>query len=99
MGPTEDELGPDDVEDDGWFESGDVDGFDSDDVVLDEADDESSAHATPGVAAIAPPTPSATAKAPTRPMYLAYAVFAIGRVPALRPAESFAESEQGIALA
>ena len=32
------------------------------------------AHATPGEFAIAAPMPSATAKAPTRPMYLAYPV-------------------------
>ena len=46
--------------------------FDSDEVDLEEADDdESSAHATPGVVARAPPMPNATASAPTRPMYLA----------------------------
>ena len=33
--------------------------------------EESSAQATPGLVTTAPPTPSATAKAPTRPMYLA----------------------------
>ena len=38
------------------------------------AGEDSSARATPGAMAIAPPTPSATAKAPTRPMYLEYAV-------------------------
>ena len=42
----------------------------------DEFDSEavSSAHATPGVVAMAPPMPSATARAPTRPMYLPYTV-------------------------
>jgi len=53
----------------------DSDEFDSDEVA-DEFDSEavSSAHATPGVVAMAPPMPSATARAPTRPMYLPYTV-------------------------
>ena len=38
----------------------------------DAADGESSAHATPGVVTNAPPMPSATARAPTRPTYRAY---------------------------
>ena len=37
-----------------------------------EAEDDSSAQATPGAAVIAPPIPSATANAPTRPMHLEY---------------------------
>jgi len=46
--------------------------FDPVAVELDEGDDEeSSAHATPGVVATAPPTPSAIASAPTRPTHLA----------------------------
>ena len=54
-------------------------GFESDAVELEEAvDEDSSANATPGVVATAPLTPSATARAPTRPMYLAYAVVIIG---------------------
>ena len=64
--------------DDGSDSEEDDDEFDSDEVELEEADDEeSSAHATPGVVATAPPTPSATAKAPTRPMYLAYGVVTV----------------------
>jgi hypothetical protein len=39
-----------------------------------EEDGDSSAQATPGEVAIAPPMPSATASAPTRPMYLEYIV-------------------------
>jgi hypothetical protein len=38
----------------------------------DGADGESSAHAIPGVVTKAPPMPSATARAPTRPTYRAY---------------------------
>ena len=85
-------------------------GFDSDTVELEEADDEpSSAHATPGVVAIAPLTPSASARAPTRPMYLAYAVggagldgserefseFAVGRV-AVGPSRLFSRGGHAI---
>jgi hypothetical protein len=66
-------------------------GFDSDAVELEEADDEeSSAHATPGVVATAPLTPSATARAPTRPMYLAYAVGVVGLEFAERELSEFA---------
>jgi hypothetical protein len=74
--PEEVEVGldPDDV--------GVNDGSDEDDTEVDSDVDElvesdvetSSAHATPGVVVTAPLTPSATASAPTRPMYLAYAL-------------------------
>jgi hypothetical protein len=37
---------------------------------LDEPESDGPAHATPGVAATAAPTPKATAKPPTRPTYL-----------------------------
>jgi len=72
VGRVDDELDAEDVDVD---ESSDAEedavGFDSDAVELEESDDESSAHATPGVVATAPLTPRATARAPTRPMYLA----------------------------
>lgn len=48
-------------------------GLSDPDVPEPEFVEESSAHATPGVVT-APATPSATAKAPTRPMYFAYPV-------------------------
>ena len=82
VGSIDDELDPEDVDvDDGSdaVEGEDDVGFDSESVELEEADDgDSSAHATPGVVATAPLTPSATARAPTRPMYFAYAVVMTG---------------------
>ena len=77
----EDDDGSDAEEGEGdvGFESEAVELFESEAVELEEAvDEDSSAHATPGVVATAPLTPSATARAPTRPMYLAYAVVIIG---------------------
>jgi hypothetical protein len=51
---------------------------DSADVLEESVDDElvGSASATPGLVVIATPSPSATAKAPTRPTYLAYPIVA-----------------------
>lgn len=76
VGLVEEELDAGDVDvDDPPDAEEDAVGFDSDAVEPEDADDEeSSAHATPGVVATAPLMPSATARAPTRPMYLAYAV-------------------------
>ena len=45
----------------------------SDDELVDE-ESVGPAHATPGVVAIATPTPKATAKPPTRPTYVAYPI-------------------------
>ena len=78
MDAAVDPVAPDDEVD-----ADDADFEDSSDAEEDAADpdpdpdavgDDSSAHATPGTEAIAPPTPSAIARAPTRPMYLEYAV-------------------------
>jgi hypothetical protein len=65
----EDDPGVDDgsAEDDSWFDSDE----------LEESDvEDSSAQATAGVVAIAPLIPRATARAPMRPMYLAYEILA-----------------------
>jgi len=78
VGSGDDELDPDGVRVGDGYRDGLVDAgcaddvsFDPVEVVLDEgADGESLADASPGWAATAP-TPSATAKAPTRPMYRA----------------------------
>jgi len=69
---------------DGEFDAEDVeadDASDAEEAAVDpadasdaEEDGDSSAQATPGEVAIAPPMPSATASAPTRPMYLEYIV-------------------------
>ena len=48
-----------------------ADSFDDGDALVDVVAG-SSAHATAGLLATAPPTPSATARAPTRPTCLAY---------------------------
>ena len=91
---------PVDVEPDVEPVEPDVDSDDEPDVVLDSDFDEESdadgedvepasdgsASATPGVFAIAAPTPSATASAPTRPMYFAVPIV----VPS--PGESGADS-------
>ena len=92
VGMVDDELDAEDVDvDDSSDAEVDAVGFDSDAVELEEADDEeSSAHATPGVVATAPLTPSATARAPTRPMYLAYTVGAVGLQFAERQLSEFA---------
>jgi hypothetical protein len=92
VGLVDDELDAEDVDVDDSSDAGvDATGFDSDAVELEEADDEdSSAHATPGVVATAPLTPSATARAPTRPMYLAYTVGAVGLQFAERQLSEFA---------
>jgi hypothetical protein len=72
VGPIDDGLDAEGVEVGGGFDA------DGDDAELVEADDGgSSAHASPGVVATAPPTPSATARAPTRPMYLECDVFTV----------------------
>ncbi len=65
----------DEPEVDDFDDEPEVDDFD-DEPEVDDSDDEldvesGSAHATPGVVAIAIPTPNATANPPTRPMYLA----------------------------
>jgi len=89
--PVDDEFDAEDVDvDDSSDVEVDAVGFDSDAVELEEADDESSAHATPGVVATAPLTPSATARAPTRPMYLAYVVGVVGVAFAERELSEFA---------
>jgi len=49
----------------------------------DELESDGSASATPGMVAIAVPTPSATANAPTRPIYLACPIFGLPSCPAL----------------
>jgi hypothetical protein len=92
VGLVDDELDAEDVDVDDLSDvEVDAAGFDSDAVELEEADDEeSSAHATPGVVATAPLTPSATASAPTRPMYLAYAVGVVGLEFAERGLSEFA---------
>jgi len=69
-GPADDELDADNVD---FDDSSDAE-EDADDLGPDVVDDDSSAQANPGAQAIAPPTPSAIANAPTRPMYLEYAV-------------------------
>lgn len=69
-GLADDELDADDVD---FDDSSDAD-EDADDPGPDVVDDDSSAQASPGAEAMAPPTPSAIANAPTRPMYLEYAV-------------------------
>jgi len=65
------EEDPVDVED---LSDAEEDPVDVEDLSDAEGDDDSSAQATPGAVAIAPPMPSATANAPTRPMYLEYVV-------------------------
>jgi len=60
-----------DADDSSDAEEAAVDPADASDT---EEDGDSSAQATPGEVAIAPPMPSATASAPTRPMYLEYIV-------------------------
>jgi hypothetical protein len=74
FGPSEAACVADVVESDEVVDesvSGDADSFDDGDVLVDVVAG-SSAHATPGLLATAPPMPSATARAPTRPTYLAY---------------------------
>ena len=63
-------LAPVGVVSDDWFASLDVE------LAVADA---SSAHAIAGGVANAPPMPSATARPPTRPMYLAYVVATAGR--------------------
>jgi hypothetical protein len=73
----DDESDESDTDPDGEFFSDDAEsdgGFDDDESDFDEDELESSASATPGHAATAAPTPSATASAPTRPMYFALPV-------------------------
>lgn len=76
----DDESDESDADPDGEFFSDDAESddgeldFDEDDESDDGDELESSASATPGHVATAAPTPSATASAPTRPMYFAFPV-------------------------
>ena len=66
--PCEPDVEPCEPDTEADEESDDEPDADDEDV---EPDSDGSASATPGVFAIAAPTPSATANAPTRPMYIA----------------------------
>jgi hypothetical protein len=77
--PVESDVESDDVElDSGFDEESDADGEDV------EPESDGSASATPGVFAIAAPTPSATASAPTRPMYIAVPIVVPSPVEAMQ---------------
>jgi hypothetical protein len=94
--PIDDELEPEDEDvDDGSDAEEDDVGLDSDAVELFELEEvdgeDSSAHATAGVVATAPLTPSATANAPTRPMCVAYPVIAVRLEFAERELNEFAD--------
>ena len=81
--PCEPDVEPCEPDTEADEESDDEPDADDEDV---EPDSDGSASATPGVFAIAAPTPSATANAPTRPMYIAVPIV----VPS--PVESGADS-------
>ena len=61
-----------------------------------EPESDGSASATPGVFAIAAPTPSATASAPTRPIYIAVPIVVPSPAKAMQTARGRAPTSRGV---